>query len=132
MTVDYSDDDGTVLNTCVNQHSNVSTDTVKFPALCCLRHFNIHFQFLASWGCFWGRDENPFPPDRIFSHRQRLGSSCETLLPSSLSVDNTEWATKKYRMGHEKVARLPFCTCPCYCISVFTLCYGTSGLATKK
>jgi hypothetical protein len=22
-----------------------------------------------------------------------------------------------YRMGHEKVARLPFCTCPCYCIN---------------
>ena len=20
-------------------------------------------------------------------------------------------------MGHEKVARLPFCTCPCYCIN---------------
>ena len=22
-----------------------------------------------------------------------------------------------YRMGHEKVARLPLCTCPCYCIN---------------
>ena len=22
-----------------------------------------------------------------------------------------------YRMGHEKVARLAFCTCPCYCIN---------------
>ena len=22
-----------------------------------------------------------------------------------------------YRVGHEKVARLPFCTCPCYCIN---------------
>ena len=25
--------------------------------------------------------------------------------------------SKKYRVGHEKVARLPFCTCPCYCIN---------------
>ena len=22
-----------------------------------------------------------------------------------------------YRVGHEKVARIPFCTCPCYCIN---------------
>jgi len=22
-----------------------------------------------------------------------------------------------YRVGHEKAARLPFCTCPCYCIN---------------
>ena len=22
-----------------------------------------------------------------------------------------------YRVGYEKVARLPFCTCPCYCIN---------------
>jgi hypothetical protein len=25
-----------------------------------------------------------------------------------------------YRMGHEKVARLPFCTYPCYCINFCT------------
>jgi hypothetical protein len=28
-TVDYSKDDGTVLNTCVSQPGNVSTDAVK-------------------------------------------------------------------------------------------------------
>jgi len=22
-----------------------------------------------------------------------------------------------YRLGHEKVVHLPFCTCPCYCIN---------------
>jgi hypothetical protein len=27
-------------------------------------------------------------------------------------------------MGHEKVARLPFCMCPTVLISGFTLCYG--------
>jgi hypothetical protein len=25
--------------------------------------------------------------------------------------------THTHRVGHEKVARLPFCTCPCYCIN---------------
>ena len=26
-------------------------------------------------------------------------------------------STVLYRTGHEKVARFPFCTCPCYCIN---------------
>ena len=39
---------------------------------------------------------------------QHLGAFAQGLLP---------WKTKIYRMGHEKVARLPFCTCPCYCIN---------------
>ena len=28
-----------------------------------------------------------------------------------------DWSIWFYWMGHEKVARLPFCTCPCYCIN---------------
>jgi hypothetical protein len=31
------------------------------------------------------------------------------------SVGSCNVLMSMYRVGHEKVARLPFCTCPCYC-----------------
>jgi len=34
-----------------------------------------------------------------------------------------------YRVGHEKLARLPFCTCSCYCIN-FCIYYMLRTRAT--
>jgi len=35
---------------------------------------------------------------------------------------NTYRKDSLYRMGHEKVARLPFCTCPCDILSDVSMC----------
>jgi len=84
-TVDYPKDDGTVLNTYVSQPGSFDRHYQEFPALWCLRHFNIHVQFLAPWGSFSGRDERGLVPDRIFSRPQRLARNCDPRTLLSLS-----------------------------------------------
>ena len=49
---------------------------------------------------------------------------------SPTPVSSDVWNLREYtiyRVGHERVARLPFCTCPCYCINFCTYAMLRTG-----
>ena len=46
-----------------------------------------------------------------------VGSCLATTGRRSSEVRNSNVSSAFYRMGHEKVVRLPFCTCPCDILS---------------
>ena len=64
----------------------------------------------AVWVCGDGdRKESHFREDERRTVRKEGGSKERKCV--------TVYLTSKYRVGHEKVARLPFYACPCFCIN---------------